>query len=109
MYMDVDIQIYLQKLKEFFKTDKEAFRDMFGHGKIDMDEFYKMVAEKATINSKKNGDPMLSSTEMLEIVTDLAIQDIAQEINVGEFVKQQQEIEKLFVPTKKGFPPFCLN
>lgn len=107
--MDVDIQIYLQKLKEFFKTDKEAFRDMFGHGKIDMDEFYKMVAEKATINSKKNGDPMLSSTEMLEIVTDLAIQDIAQEINVGEFVKQQQEIEKLFVPTKKGFPPFCLN
>ncbi len=109
MYMEVDIQIYLQKLKEFFKTDKEAFRDMFGYGKIDIDEFYKMVAKKATINFKKNGDPMLSSTEMLEIVTDLAIQDITQEINVGEFVKRQQEIEKLFVNIKDGFPPFCLN
>ena len=52
---------------------------------------------------------MLSSTEMLEIVTDLAIQDITQEINVGEFVKRQQEIEKLFVNIKDGFPPFCLN
>ena len=109
MYMEVDIQIYLQKLKDFFKTDKEAFRDMFGHGKIDMDEFYKMVAQQATINIKKNGDPMLSSTELLEIVTDLAIKDISREINVGEFVKQQQEIEKLFVNIKEGFPPFCLN
>ena len=109
MYMDVDIQIYLQKLKDFFNTDKEAFRDMFGHGKIDMEEFYKMVADKATINVKKNGDPMLSSTEMLEIVTDLAIQDISKELNVEEFVKRQQEIEKVFIHFKDGFPPFCLN
>jgi hypothetical protein len=107
--MDVDIQIYLQKLKDFFNTDKEAFRDMFGHGKIDMEEFYKMVADKATINVKKNGDPMLSSTEMLEIVTDLAIQDISKELNVEEFVKRQQEIEKVFIHFKDGFPPFCLN
>jgi len=107
--MDVDIQIYLQKLKDFFNTDKEAFRDMFGHGKIDMEEFYRMVADKATINIKKNGDPMLSSTEMLEIVTDLAIQDISKEIKVEEFVKRQQEIEKVFIHFKDGFPPLCLN
>ena len=107
--MDVDIQIYLQKLKEFFKTDKEAFRDMFGHGKIDMDEFYKMVAEKATINSKKNGDPMLSGTEMLDIVTDLALKDVEKELDTKQFVKRQKEIEKVFVHLKEGFPPFCLN
>tara|TARA_R110002020_G_C16202527_1_gene766373 strand:+ start:423 stop:746 length:324 start_codon:yes stop_codon:yes gene_type:complete len=107
--MDVDIRIYLQKLKDFFNTDKEAFRDMFGHGKIDMEEFYRMVADKATINIKKNGDPMLSSTEMLEIVTDLAIQDISKEIKVEEFVKRQQEIEKVFIHFKDGFPPLCLN
>ena len=107
--MDVDIRIYLQKLKDFFNTDKEAFRDMFGHGKIDMEEFYRMVADKATINIKKNGDPMLSSTEMLEIVTDLAIQDISKEIKVEEFVKRQQEIEKVFIHFKDGFPPMCLN
>ena len=107
--MDVDIRIYLQKLKDFFNTDKEAFRDMFGHGKIDMEEFYRMVADKAPINIKKNGDPMLSSTEMLEIVTDLVIQDISKEIKVEEFVKRQQEIEKVFIHFKDGFPPMCLN
>jgi hypothetical protein len=46
---------------------------------------------------------------MLEIVTDLAIQDISKELNVEEFVKRQQEIEKVFIHFKDGFPPFCLN
>ena len=107
--MEVDIQIYLQKLKEFFKTDKEAFRDMFGYGKVDIEEFYKMVAEKATINFKKKGDPMLSSTEMMEVVTDLALKEVEKEVDVKNFVKRQQEIERLFVHVKDGFPPFCLN
>ena len=107
--MEVDIHIYLQKLKDFFKTDKEAFRDMFGSGDVDMEDFYKMVADKATINIKKNGDPTLSTNEMLEIVTDLALKDIAKEIDVKKFVKRQQEIEKVFVHFKQGYPPLCLN
>ena len=107
--MELDVQLYVKKLKDFFNSDEEARRDMFGHGEVDMDEFYKMVADKATINIKKNGDPMLSTTEMLEIVTDLALKDIAKEINVKEFVKRQQEIEKVFVHFKEGFPPLCLN
>ena len=109
MYMELDVQLYVKKLKDFFNSDEEARRDMFGHGEVDMDEFYKMVADKATINIKKNGDPILSTTEMLEIVTDLALKDIAKEINVKEFVKRQQEIEKVFVHFKEGFPPLCLN
>ena len=109
MYMEVDIRIYLQKLKDFFKTDKEAFTDMFGHGEVDMEEFYKMVTDKATINLKKKGDPTLSTNEMLEIITDLALKDISKEVNIKEFVKRQQEIEKLFIHFKDGYPPFCLN
>lgn len=107
--MDVDIRIYLQRLKDFFKNDKEAFRDMFGHGEVDMEEFYKMVADKATINVEKNGDPMLSTTEMLEIVTDLALKDISEEINIKKFIEHQKEIVKVFVNFKEGYPPFCLN
>ena len=38
MYMELDIQLYLKKLKDFFDTDLEARRDMFGHSEIDMDE-----------------------------------------------------------------------
>ena len=107
--MDVAIHIYLQKLKEFFETDKEAFRDMFGQGEVDMEEFYKMVTHKATTNIKKNGDPILSSTEMMEIITDLALKDLREEIDIDNFIKKQQDIEKLFIHVKDGFPPFCLN
>ena len=109
MYMEVDIQIYVRRLKDFFDTDEEARRDMFGITEIDMDEFYKMVADKATINFKKNGDPMLSSTELLGIVTDLAFKEIHQELDINKFIQQEKQIEKLFVNIKDGFPPFCLN
>jgi len=107
--MEVDIQIYLKRLKDFFDTDAEARRDMFGHSEIDMEEFYKMVAEKATSNTKKKGEPTLSGTELLEIVTDLALRDIRKEIEIEHFVKRQQEIDKLFIHLKDGFPPVCLN
>ena len=109
MYMDIDVEIYLKKLKDFFNNDEEARRDMFGHEEIDMDKFYFMVGEKAVRNSKNNGDPMLSGTELLEIITDLALRDIRDEIEIEYFIKRQQEIEKVFVHTKGGFPPFCLN
>ena len=98
--MDVDIQLYLKRIKDFFDGDLEARRDMFGQQEIDMNEFYVMVTKKATINSKKNGDPMLSGDEMLEIVADLALRGITE---------GQQEIDKVFVRIKGGFPPFCLN
>ena len=52
---------------------------------------------------------MLSGTELIEIVTDLALRDIRDEIEIEYFIKRQQEIEKVFVHTKDGFPPFCLN
>ncbi len=109
MYMEVDIQIYVKRLKDFFDTDEEARRDMFGMGNIDMDEFYKMVADKATINMQKNGDPMLSSTELLGIVTDLAFKEVTEEIDIQNFIEKEKQIEKLFVKSKDGFPPFCLN
>ena len=102
--MEVDIRIYLQKLKDFFKTDKEAFTDMFGHGEVDMEEFYKMVTDKATINLKKKGDPILSTNEMLEIITDLALKDISKEVNIKEFaedISERTRYEVLIFPDEK--------
>ena len=107
--MEVNIHIYLKKLRDFFENDKEAREDMCGHTQVDMEEVFKMVAEQATINNEKNGDPMLSGTEMLEIVTDLALKDVEKELDIKQFIKRQQEIEKVFVHIKEGFPPFCLN
>ena len=107
--MDIDIRIYLKRLKDFFDSDAEARIDMFGESEIDMEEFYKMVEKKATTNTQKKGEPMLSSSEMLEIVTDLAFKDIRKEVEIEHFVKRQQELDKIFGHTKDGFPPFCLN
>ena len=40
--MEVDIRIYLKRLKDFFESDEEARRDMFGNSTIDMKLFYKI-------------------------------------------------------------------
>ena len=109
MYMNIDIEIYLKRLKDFFSKDKEARTDMFGHSEIDMDAFYSMVAERAAINSKNNGDPVLSPTQMVEIVTDLAFRDVEKEIEITQYIKRQEEIERVFMKTKDGFPPIGLN
>ena len=107
--MDIDIHIYVKRLKAFFDRDKEARKDMFGSAEISMKQFYIMVTEQATANSKKEGNPMLSSNQILEIVTDLALEEIKQEITIPHIIKRQQEIDKLFVHLKDGFPPICLN
>jgi len=109
MYMDVNIHIYLKKLKDFFNNDKEAYNDIFGKEKVDMDEFYKMVAEKATINIKKNGDPILSGNEMLAIIADLAFKEISKEMQLEHLTKTKKEMDKIFINSKDGFPPICLN
>ena len=40
MYMDIDIEIYLKKLKDFFSRDEEARKDMFGHSERKMKQTY---------------------------------------------------------------------
>lgn len=109
MFMDINIQIYLKRLKDFFESDKQARLDMFGDSNIDMKLFYGMVSDKATINAKKNGDPILSGEEMLQIVTTIAFNEIQEEINVVNYIKQQETIQKVFTKSKHGFPPICLN
>ena len=100
MIMDVDVKIYLKRLKDFFNADETARRDMFGETRVDMDGFYKMVAEQATINLKDVGDPMLTDTQMLDIITDLAFE---------QHHNDQQENQKIFKTIIDGMPPFCLN
>ena len=102
--MNIDIEIYLKRLKDFFNNDKEARQDMFGQSEIDMDTFYLMVAERATINSKKNGDPVLSPIEMVEIVTDLAFRDVQKEIEVNQYIKRQERNRKSFHENKRRVP-----
>ena len=107
--MDIDIQIYVKRLKDFFDRDKEARKDMFGSAQINMKHFYKLVTKQAIINNKNEGNPILSSTQILEIVTDLAFEEVKQEISTPYTIKTPPELEKIFINYKDGFPPVCLN
>ena len=72
---------------------------MFGHGEIDMEEFYKMVADKATINIKKNGDPILSTTEMLGKSIEIPY---FQKTNLNTDIPQNSGINSQFTLRGKG-------
>ena len=108
--MDVDIQIYVKKLKDFFTRDKGARHDMFGSSNVDMNQFYKLVAKQATVNYKEKGDPTLSPTQLMDIMADLAIIDVVSEIDLNNTLHlQNHNMDKIFSKPIKGFPPFCLN
>ena len=100
--MNVDVLIYINKLKEFFKKDEEAKNDIFGTIQLDEDKFYGMVEEKSNYNYKIAGEAILSHDEMLEIVSIL--------INEHNIKKTYlPDLKGPFVYLKDGFLPICLN
>ena len=104
--MNVDVLIYVNTLKEFFKKDKQAFKDMFGTLDIDKELYFKRLTEIATYNLNDSGIPTLSTVQMFDIVKELtqSISEVTNLINVSE-----EEQKGLFMKTIKGFPPIGLN
>tara|TARA_R110000824_G_scaffold81591_1_gene205066 strand:+ start:118 stop:444 length:327 start_codon:yes stop_codon:yes gene_type:complete len=108
--MDIDIQIYVKKLKDFFSNDEEARKDVFGSTNVDMSKFYDLVAQQAVINNKKLGDPTLSPPQLMEIMGELAIIEAVKELGPPRKEHlQDSDISKVFRQPLKKFPPFCLN
>lgn len=108
--MDIDIQLYVKKLKDFFNRDEQAKKDMFGTANVDMGKFYIMVAQQAVINHKEIGDPTLSPPQLMEIMAELAINDVVEELDLpARLYFQDKDIAKVFSKPVTGFPPFCLN
>ena len=104
--MNVDVLIYVNTLKEFFKKDKQAFKDMFGTLDIDKKLYFQRLTEIATYNLNNSGIPTLSTVQMFDIVKELTQ-------SMSEFKKLTTAIEKeqkgLFFKIIDGFPPICLN
>lgn len=99
--MDVNIEIYLRQLKEFFKNDEEARKDMFMRLDVDMEYFFKLVREQAEKNFSTEGEPMLTGEQMAIIMA------IIMEKNTTEY--NQEKTDKIFKTIIKGFPPMCMN
>ena len=118
--MDVDILIYVNNLKEFFKRDEQAFKDMFGTLEIDKELYFQKLTEIATKNFEQTGIPTLSTIQMFEIVKDLTVHTHFQDVLTTASEKEPKtrdksksippaDLSKIFVHVKDGFPPICLN
>ena len=101
MFMDINIEIYIRQLKEFFKNDEEARKDMFMRLDVDMGHFFKLVREQAEKNFNKDGEVMLSGEQMATIMSTM------MEKNITEY--KQIETNKIFKTIIKGFQPMCMN
>ena len=102
MVMDVNIEIYLRQLKNFFENDKQAKTDMFSTLDVDMNKFFDLVRVKAEENFKKDGEPMLSGEQMADIMAIMIEGDIEPKLKVTN-------MDKIFKTIIKGYPPMCMN
>jgi len=101
--MNVEIEIYVRKLREFFNTDKKAREDMFGGYKVDLDKFFDVVKKQAEVNVGLYGDPTLTPQQMMDIMMMLTIGKQA----VDEVYNKN--IENVFKKLLDDMPPFCMN
>ena len=104
--MNVDVLIYVNNLKDFFKKDKQAFKDMFGALDIDKELYFKRLEDIATQNFEEKGEPTLSTTQMWDIVKEL----VAHTANIKQLTKPtKKDPTNPFVKFRDDFPPYCLN
>jgi len=101
--MNVEIEIYVRKLREFFNTDEQARSDMFSGYNVNLDEFFKVVKKQAEVNIGLHGDPTLTTNQMMDIMMMLTIGEQAIDDRAN------QNIEKVFKKLLDDMPPFCMN
>ena len=98
--MSIDVEIYIKNLKRFFNNDRESREEMFSH--VDMEEFFILASEQAEQNIIDNGDPVLSRTQMYDIITLMSFRNQEQYMD-------DIDINKIFKTMVEGMPPICLN
>lgn len=101
--MNVEIEIYVRKLKEFFNTDEEARKDMFSGYDVNLDEFFKVVKKQAEVNVGLHGEPTLTAKQMMDIMMMLTMD---KEVIDG---KVNENVKKVFKKLLDDMPPFCMN
>lgn len=97
--MDTEILVYLQKVKNFLKTNDDASKYFIGDS--DVNEFYKQLTNTSVENFEKNGQPELTK-EQFEL---LRIAAIATTISKQRVFYSE---DKLFM-FLDDHPGICMN
>ena len=98
--MSVDVEIYIRNLKRFFNNDRESREEMFRH--VDMEEFFILASEQAEQNIIERGDPVLSRTQMSDIIAIMSFRNQEQYMD-------DIDINKIFKTVVEGMPPISFN
>tara|TARA_R110002020_G_scaffold190204_4_gene389711 strand:+ start:4223 stop:4612 length:390 start_codon:yes stop_codon:yes gene_type:complete len=78
--MEIDIQIYITNIRNFFETNEQAREQMFNIPYADEKMFYEGLEEVATKNYETHGDPTLTKQEISDLIQDVIQQNIRNEL-----------------------------
>jgi uncharacterized protein YecE (DUF72 family) len=91
---NVDIEIYVSQLINFFESNPNDLIDLVG--KIQKEEFYLMLRQKCEENHKKGEDIVLTKNQIIDIVVELKIPELTEKLN------PEQVVEGFIQKTKFG-------
>jgi hypothetical protein len=94
---NVEVEIYVSQLINFFENNPNDLIDLIGD--VQKDEFYDKVRERCEQNFEKGEDITLTKSQILEIVIELKVNEVpVKKIKVDVVL----EVDKFFEKTKVG-------
>jgi len=98
---NVDVEIYVSQLINFFENNPNDLIDLIGD--VQKDEFYQKVREKCEENVNKGEDIVLTKDQIIDIVIELKMHELEDKLKPKKVkVDMVIEIDKLFEKTKYG-------
>jgi hypothetical protein len=98
---NVDVEIYVSQLINFFENNPNDLIDLIGD--VQKDEFYQKVRKKCEENVNKGDDIVLTKDQIIDIVIELKMPELENKLKPKKVkVDMIIEIDKLFKKTKYG-------
>jgi hypothetical protein len=98
---NVDVEIYVSQLINFFENNPNDLIDLIGD--VQKDEFYQKVRKKCEENVNKGEDIVLTKDQIIDIVIELKMPELEDKLKPKKVkVDMIIEIDKLFKKTKYG-------
>jgi len=83
--MDVDVQIYLKRLRSFFENQKGDVERLMNTPRVDLDLLMEQIQLMATENYKELEDPTLTKNQILVAVNIVQNKTLKEDIDIDEF------------------------
>lgn len=91
---NVDIEIYLSQLINFFESNPNDLMELIGD--IQKEDFYRKLKEKCEQNHKNGEDIVLTKNQIVDIVVDLKMPELQDKVS------PKKDIEGVIEKTKFG-------